>query len=334
MSNNKLYILVVHFMLAIGSSIDFAVYGDWGSDTSALRSTVRAVASRLPGRNFVILAGDNAYPAGFSSVNDPQFDLFDSVVASGVSYPHYMILGNHDYMGSIEAQLDYAKRDSRWVLPSRYYKQTMDRNGVKLCLLFIDTVNFDDAQASWLSTQLRGDDCFWENAWPIVVGHYPIWSSGAYTDDHRLVETLLPILRQNHVQLYLSGHEHLHEVFYDDVVVQVTSGASCCSRSARTFQPHSNQIWGVSGANIFGFIQISATVDNIDVEIVSSQSGRSFVHFTINRSSTKDSMFGHIDWSYQNSNKDAPIADKAVSLKIRSDIVQIMIVLICTFSLF
>ena len=32
-----------------------------------------------------------------------------------------MALGNHDRRGNIEAQIEYSKRNPRWVLPSRYY---------------------------------------------------------------------------------------------------------------------------------------------------------------------------------------------------------------------
>lgn len=277
--------------------IEFAAYGDWGSASVDLAQTVSSVASVVPNRDFVILLGDNAYPAGFTSVNDPQFDTFSNVVASGVSYPHYMLLGNHDYVGSISAQIEYGTKDPRWVLPSTYYKETIEKDGVSLCLIMIDTVKFDDTQALWLSDQLNQSDCNPSTHWVIVNGHYPIWSAGIYSDSSTLKRKLLPILHEYGVQLYLCGHEHLHEVLYDGKVVQVVSGASAEPRSGRTFKDHPNMIWGASGKSIMGFIHVTVTKDSLQVHITSSDSLDDLLAFSITRDATKQSMFSHLDSS-------------------------------------
>ena len=290
--------------------IEFVAYGDWGKGTSDLQATINSVATIVPDRDFVLLMGDNAYPAGFNSPTDPQFSVFRDIVADKVTYPHYLVLGNHDYMGDINAQIEFAKSEPRWILPSRYYKQMVESPGVSICLLVIDTVNFDSDQVTWLTTQLETPECNTNNAWTIVSGHYPIWSSGTYRDSPELKAVLLPILHQFNVQLYLCGHEHHHEVFYDGKVVQVASGSSAVPNNPLQFQPHSQQIWGVSGKNTMGFIHLSSMTDSIIVRIVSSRSQKAFVEFTITRDGDRESMFGHIHWSYTDSNADAVIADE------------------------
>ena len=295
------------------SEFRFVAFGDWGSDTKMLKATMSAVTELVPERDFMILLGDNAYPAGVSSVNDPHFDIFRNTVASGSTIPHHVILGNHDYMGVPQAEIDFSSVDARWDMPSRYYKRTYSRGGVQLCLLFIDTVNFDQPQVDWIAQQLAADDCNTDRAWTIVSGHYPIWSSGMYADSPELEQKLLPLLRQYKVPMYLCGHEHLHEVFYDGIVTQVVSGASMEARPARQFKAHPEQIWGVSGSTVSGFINVHASTDALDVEIPSSYSLLNFVKFSLSRTGEKASMFGHIGWTFSDSNRDAYIASPTPS---------------------
>ena len=42
----------------------------------------------------------------------------------------------------------------------------------------------------------------------IVVGHVPIFSAGHHLDTKALVQDLLPLLQDNQVDMYLSGHDH------------------------------------------------------------------------------------------------------------------------------
>ena len=54
-----------------------------------------------------------------------------------------MVLGNHDYQGCIQAQLDYVYVSTRWRLPGRYYavEKAIDATASAL-LVFLDTSPF------------------------------------------------------------------------------------------------------------------------------------------------------------------------------------------------
>jgi tartrate-resistant acid phosphatase type 5 len=67
---------------------------------------------------FIINLGDSFYPAGVESVTDPQwYSRFESIFDPDIlNMPFYSILGNHDYQGNINAQLDswLEESDADW----------------------------------------------------------------------------------------------------------------------------------------------------------------------------------------------------------------------------
>ena len=79
--------------------------------------------------DMVLGLGDNFYKLGVSHVSDPQFkrcwsDVF--LKYESLRVPWRMILGNHDYMGIPQAQIDYHydrkyNPDGYWQLPSTCY---------------------------------------------------------------------------------------------------------------------------------------------------------------------------------------------------------------------
>lgn len=85
----------------------FIACGDWGKsgDMDEVASCARKYAGS---RDFTILLGDNFYPGGVTSVHDTQFHLFRDVVAAGSKIPHYLILGNIDYVQNARAQIEYS----------------------------------------------------------------------------------------------------------------------------------------------------------------------------------------------------------------------------------
>ena len=248
---------------ADGPSLTFIAVGDWGRDGQFHQSDVAArmgeTAAQLKAR-FVISVGDNFYEDGVASVNDPAWQtsyerIYD---APALHVPWRVALGNHDYHGNTQAQIDYSAVSDRWRLPARWYsylERTPD--GAAVEFFVVDTSPmisqyYDDGatkvkvgdqeanvprQLAWLDASLARSRADWK----IVIGHHPIYSgkpqSGeavANDGDKQerlaggspdLIAMLDPILRRHRVPLYLNGHDHDLQHIVRDHTHYVCTGA-------------------------------------------------------------------------------------------------------------
>ena len=75
----------------------------------------------------------------------------------------------------------------------------------------IDTVSIDDdkngaaGMIELLRDELESAD---DDGWKIVFGHFPVHSGGHYGGSDTLREKVLPIMKGNNVDFYMSGHDH------------------------------------------------------------------------------------------------------------------------------
>ncbi len=194
--------------------LEVMVYGDAGYGTDGQQLTADEMASYAADPDnsisFVINLGDSFYMDGVDSVTDPLWESdFESVYDPAVlSMPFYSILGNHDYKGNIQAQLDYVSANSdRWQMPGRYYgfSRTLP-DGTAIDFFFLDTESLyygDAEQLVWLEQELGESDA----DWVIVSGHKPLFSYGLHGFYSPLILRLQPLFNHK-VDLYLAGHEH------------------------------------------------------------------------------------------------------------------------------
>ena len=228
--------------------VRFLVVGDWGRDGASHQRDVAAQMGKTAeslGCRCVFSVGDNFYEDGVQSTNDPQWrsSFEDIYSARSLQIPWYVALGNHDYRGVPQAQIDYAKSSPRWRMPSRYYKVGGASIGAPhLDLFVIDTsplvhkyrenvhsrialnVESQDvhAQLRWLDAQLGSSTA----AWKLVVAHHTIYSGGSgHGDTPETKELIEPLLRKHHVQAYINGHDHDMQHIRRDGVDYVCCGA-------------------------------------------------------------------------------------------------------------
>jgi tartrate-resistant acid phosphatase type 5 len=207
----------------------FLVIGDWGRDGAGYQTSVAkqmaAAAARLHAA-FVVSVGDNFYEEGVQKASDNQFktSFEDIYKAPSLQIPWYVAIGNHDYHGNVQAEIDYSKVDPRWHMPARYFTvhQTVDST-TSVDLFFLDTSPFvteyrtedkykahvagidTKAQVHWLDSALAASTAQWK----IVIGHHPLYSSSPkHGNTPELIANIKPLLEKYHAQVYLCGHDH------------------------------------------------------------------------------------------------------------------------------
>jgi acid phosphatase len=213
--------------------LTFLAVGDWGRDGAFHQAEVgqrMGESAAAVHARFVISVGDNFYEDGVTGVDDPKWrSSFEAVYAApSLQVPWRVALGNHDYHGNTQAQIDYSKTSPRWRLPSRWYsftEATPDGATVEFFVLDTSPLISDYYKDGAEKVKVRGQDtaaqlAWFEAAlgrstadWKLVVGHHPIYSGGDKAPgvpggSPDLIAKLDPILQQHRVPLYLYGHEH------------------------------------------------------------------------------------------------------------------------------
>jgi len=215
----------------------FIVTGDAGATHSMLRAGMVAVGRRMR-VDGILLVGDNFYPCGVKSLSDPQWTKITQHFGP-THLPIYPVLGNHDYGDQQErggsdywtcghpnasAEIAATGRVRRWHFPARNYLLRSDVaefvmfDSQPVALAFPRSISGSATapeEVSWLTKTLDEP----EGHWRIVIGHHTIYSSGIHgrTNDatQQRMRALLPLLRKDHVDLYICGHDHDMELIGD-----------------------------------------------------------------------------------------------------------------------
>ncbi len=265
-------------------AFNFLVVGDWGRNGFFNQSEVAQAMGRTGeaiGSRFVISTGDNFYTSGVTSVTDPKWARsFEEIyTAPNLQRPWYAVLGNHDWQGDVQAQIDYTNRSDRWTMPARYFTTEFAvDDSTRAQFFFIDTTPIADQDRPYLypqsdtwdtETQLRWLDSTLARStaqWKIVVGHHPIIaasSKASYSYNPYLDEHLLPLLERHGVQVYFAGHDHnlQHLKAEDSPVHHFISGGGSLTRAVQPENPDA-----LFALRIPGFMAISMTATQLFVE--------------------------------------------------------------------
>ena len=264
------------------TSCAFLAIGDWGRDGApeqrAIAEQMGRTAAELHSR-FVVALGDNFYPKGVQSVTDEHWKrAFEDVyTAPSLQTPWYAVLGNHDYSGAAQAEVDYAALNTRWRMPSRYYAVSgVDLGAPWMDLFMLDTsplaVGGSQAETS-AAKRVQGQDPAAQLAWlerslarstaplKIVFGHHTIYSgSPTHGDNPVLIETLKPILERGGVTAYVCGHDHDLQHIRVGEIDYVCSGAG--SEARRTGRRNGTLFAGAYP----GFAAFSASRGGLDLQ--------------------------------------------------------------------
>ncbi len=250
----KIYFHIILYLFLICNSVladfSFIVFGDWGKGGRYFQTDVGSQMAEWSEKNnakFIISTGDNFYNDGVQSTEDSSWTLsFENIYwQQSLFIPWYVTLGNHDYHGIVQAQIDYSKMSNRWNMPSRYYSQTfLVDDSTTALFVFLDTsplalsdpeakkftenvFKFDNkVQLRWLDSILSSSKAQWK----FVSGHHPVYSGGYHGGQIEMQKLIKPILEKNNVQAYFCGHDHDMQYLKSGKINYIVSGAGAKPR--------------------------------------------------------------------------------------------------------
>lgn len=263
-------------------AVNFVVVGDWGrAGWFRQRNVAEAMAKacRRIDCRFVVSTGDNFYIDGVDGVADAKWSRsYENIYTQdALQIPWYPSLGNHDYLGSVQAQIDYSQKSDRWRMPDRYFSVEFGVDDTTRALIvIIDTVELvemnkassefigqaewnAERQLSWIDSTLAASTADWR----FVVGHHPVYSASArHSDSPVLRERIKPVLKEREVDAYIAGHVHsLQHLVVDDINYFVSGGGSLAykvgdHRAVRF------------AAGVSGFMAVSLTPETMGVQFI------------------------------------------------------------------
>lgn len=263
------------------ATFNFLIVGDWGrngqGDEQAVADWMGVVANQVNAK-FVISTGDNFYCCGVASRADYQWIAsYEEVFRShSLQIPWYVTLGNHDYQGNVQAQIDYTQKSRRWNMPDRYYTKAIH----DIRFLFTDTSPFiskyydrpdlyngiqqqdTTRQLAWVDSVLLHST----EKWKIVIGHHPVYSVGDHGSEPDMKRLLGKRMEQHGADIYVAGHDHSLQSLQprgDKMVYLISGGGSECT-AVKNEPPFTRYAKSTTGFMLAAVGEKSLTVYFID----------------------------------------------------------------------
>ena len=279
-------------------NLNFIVASDMGRHGKSEQRNIAELMGQFAEQNkieFLVVAGDPIHDNGVKSVKDEEWKLKIEDIYTAPSLhaiPWYVISGNHEYNGSVQAILDYSNVSERWNAPARYYSMEHPvGKKQKVLLVFIDTTPLIDKyrndeersdapeqdmerQLCWLDSVLVTSN----DRWKIVIGHHPVYADTEKEECERtdMQVRLAPILEKNAVTMYVCGHIHN----FQHIKPQGSKVEYFVNSSASKSRP-ANPIEGTVFCNSDpGFSVISIYVDRIEYNMINHE-GKVVYNYTL-----------------------------------------------------
>ncbi len=253
---------------ASGPILRFVATADVGSGDRNQYAVGQAMSRYHRDRPYklALLVGDNIYTNGEMEKINAVFERpYANLLKQGVEFR--AALGNHDIrFQNGDLQVKYAP----FHMTGRYY--TYRKETVQFFVLDTNANTDWKTQLAWLEKTLRASDA----PWKIVYGHHPVYASGIYGTDPKMVERLTPLFKKYRVQLYIDGHEHHYERTHaiDGTTYLVTGNGGA------TLRPVGKNTWTAYSESRFGFSALEVYGDRLEIQGIGTD-GLSFDKGTV-----------------------------------------------------
>ena len=261
-----------------GHKVSFIALGDQGTGNYRQYQVAKGMGNLAKKKDldFVMLLGDNFYRYGVESTDDRQWRYkFENMYRGSAleHIPFYAVLGNHDYGGNEQAEIQYSQQrlgSGRWHMPAKdyveYYGEVDSQPLLKV--IYLDTspcAREHENTVRKLSALLTHSK---PSYWTLVASHVPLRTGSSKYFDQALVDLLVPVLKQFHVDAYLSGHDHNQQLIVKDqepaFIVSGTGGKHGDPLSSN-FEPDL-----AFSNHEAGFVYTSVDQDSLNIEFYNS----------------------------------------------------------------
>jgi len=269
-------------------AFNFMIVSDWGWNGMKHQQEVADQMAKTAdsiGAKFIVSCGDNFQINGIASPQDPLWMLNYENVYKGLSLQveWFPVLGNHDYRGSPQAEIDYSKISRRWRMTDHYYTFAKKVNdSISVRFIFLDTPplvaeyhnrpdEYPEVARQDTAKEIRWLKGVLENSkeqWKIVFGHHPVYSaSKTHGNTKEMIERVKPLLEKYNAQFYFCGHDHDFQHLHEkggkvDYIVTGTGGET---------RPCSTNEMSVFSKSEPGFSIISLKTDSMKVSFVGTR---------------------------------------------------------------
>jgi 3',5'-cyclic AMP phosphodiesterase CpdA len=292
---------------------------------SMLATIKRAAAAADPIR-FVVQSGDAVQNGTFGKQWTVSYVPVINRLTQEGDLPYFLSVGNHDVGSSpdlndprrVDGLRNYLAANARLIpgdgSPRRLsgYPTYAFGYGNTFFIAFDSDIADDDTQLAWVKSQLQQlDRKRYVNV--ALFFHHPPFSSGPHggarveREAASIRAKWMPLFRQYHVRLLLTGHEHLFEHWverYTDAsgphrIDEIVSGGGGAPLYAYTGEPdlrdyiQAGAVAKVSvehlarpssdpGANPFHYVVVHVDGERISLEVVAADWGRGFAPYRSN----------------------------------------------------
>lgn len=287
---------------AMSGPLTFAVIGDTGTGLRAQHEIATVIRNAQP--DLVLHAGDVVYPSFLDVLADARcLSVYGEHMRN---VPYFFCLGNHDLYSThasylrtfhlptnnVPLQVHLAENTS----PEHYY--SFDHGDAHFSVLLIPYLDqyelkFGDPQYLWLKADLEAS----QKPWKFLLFHHPMMTSSLHRNDDKngnglldareVLDVVLPLARQNGVQMVFTGHDHVFERSnpIDGVYSIVTGAGGSSLYPLIELDRASAQHWIRHHA-----VKVTVGGDSLTLEALDKK-GAVFDSMTINRSLSNEQLY-------------------------------------------
>jgi hypothetical protein len=242
-------------------AFDIIAYGDSRTHPTFHRQVVERYM-QYPHR-LILNAGDLAYHGELWEFDDYLFGPAADAMATA---PYIPCVGSHDAdPWNIAPNFTFENYCSRMALPGNELYFSFDYGPIHMMILNSEVAwqyGPQTPETQWLAADLASTN----QPYRIVMFHMPPYTSGSGNPSNTLIRDFwCPILRDNHVQMVLNGHQHFYQRCDpgDGIQYVITGGGG-----AGLYAPNYDSSYVVSAAQAYHFLWLEVNPDSIRVTAI------------------------------------------------------------------